>query len=537
VLNGNTNIGGAVSGTDNHSILFGNMTTQGTYTVVATNVSTGCTSTMGSATITAGTPPTVSVNSAAVCGGAAATITATPSPAGSYNYVWSVPAGASDPGNVPSFSATVQGYYGVTITNAIGCSGTGGGSLSAASGPSVTVNSPYVCAGGAATITATASPAGSYNYVWTVPQGASNPGNVPSFSASVQGYYGVTVTSAGGCSSTAGGTLTTGTGPSVSVNSPSRCSTGSAVLVTATVSPAGSYNYVWSVPAGAPNPGNVPSFNASIAGTYSVTVSLAGGCPGTGSGLLTVYNGAPMVAAITGNAGVCRGFTTALSDATPGGIWSSSNTAVATVVNGVVTGVSNGTTTISYTVTNGCGTRAVGLSFTVADLPQVAPITGSTTVCPSAVIQLSDATSGGIWSSDNTAIATVNFSGKVTGISNGTVTIRYTVNNICGPTVRTVQIIVSCNKNGKNGLGDSRLPFMDVQVLPNPSINYFNLIVSSSEDDAPTVRVFDMQGRLLDEKRGAIGQAIRIGDGLAAGTYVVQVIQGPNMKSLKIVKL
>jgi hypothetical protein len=60
--------------------------------------------------------PTVAVNSETICFGADAIITATPTPAGIYNYSWTVPSGASNPGNVTSFTATVAGAYTVTIT-------------------------------------------------------------------------------------------------------------------------------------------------------------------------------------------------------------------------------------------------------------------------------------------------------------------------------------------------------------------------------------------------------------------------------------
>jgi hypothetical protein len=62
--------------------------------------------------------------------------------------------------------------------------------------------------------------------------------------------------------------------PTVTVNSPSRCADGPAVTITATPSPAGTYTYVWSVPQGVPDPGNVPSFNTTIAGTYTVIVTV-----------------------------------------------------------------------------------------------------------------------------------------------------------------------------------------------------------------------------------------------------------------------
>lgn len=54
---------------------------------------------------------------------------------------------------------------------------------------SVTTNTLHVCKGSFTTITATNSPAANYTYVWTVPAGVANPGNVNSFSASIPGDY------------------------------------------------------------------------------------------------------------------------------------------------------------------------------------------------------------------------------------------------------------------------------------------------------------------------------------------------------------
>jgi hypothetical protein len=51
--------------------------------------------------------------------------------------------------------------------------------------PTVTVNSSTVCAGTAATITATPGEPGTYTYVWTVPAGVPDPGSVASFTSTV----------------------------------------------------------------------------------------------------------------------------------------------------------------------------------------------------------------------------------------------------------------------------------------------------------------------------------------------------------------
>ena len=136
----------------------------------------------------------------------------------------------------------------------------------------------------------------------------------------------------------------------------------------------------------------------------------------------------PVVSPITGTTSFCNGATTTLSDATIGGVWSSSNTSVATVSGGVVTGVSAGTATISYAVTNSCGTTTVTSLVTVNANPTVAAITGTANVCVGKTTQLADATSNGVWSSSNTVVATI-ASGLVTSVTAGTSTISYTVTN------------------------------------------------------------------------------------------------------------
>lgn len=163
-----------------------------------------------SGTITVLPYPGASVNSPSVCSGSAATVTATPSAAGTYSYSWTVPAGATNPGNVASFSTTIAGTYSVILNNTgTGCSGTStSGTVTINPSPTVTVNSPSVCSGSNATVTATPGATGSYTYTWTVPSGATNPGNVASFSTSIAGTYSVIATKNGCASASASGIVT-----------------------------------------------------------------------------------------------------------------------------------------------------------------------------------------------------------------------------------------------------------------------------------------------------------------------------------------
>ena len=165
-----------------------------------------------------------------------------------------------------------------------------------------------------------------------------------------------------------------------------------------------------------------------IPSTWISTYTLSTGCIATA--VITVN---PLPSAITGPNVVCSGTTIPLSDVSSGGTWVSSNTAVAIVGSstGIVTGqgVSAGTATISYILPTGCYITTV-----VSVIVTINPITGTATNCPQFPINLNDATSGGTWSSSNTAVGTVSSTGIVTDITPGTATITYSLGGVCAVT-------------------------------------------------------------------------------------------------------
>lgn len=174
------------------------------------------------------------------------------------------------------------------------------------------------------------------------------------------------------------------------------------------------------------------------AGTVTISYGFTDGlgCTGYASTVVTV-NALPVVPAITGTASVCVGASTTLSNSLAGGAWSSADISVATVTTatGVVVGVAGGVTDITYTYTDLLGCSGIATtSVTVNALPVVAPITGVTNVCVGGTATLANATAGGVWSSSNTAIATISGSGTVSGISSGIVTISYSVTDGLGCT-------------------------------------------------------------------------------------------------------
>jgi uncharacterized protein YjdB len=158
------------------------------------------------------------------------------------------------------------------------------------------------------------------------------------------------------------------------------------------------------------------------AGTTRITYTAAG-CYVTD--VLTVGT---TPATITGNFSMCNGNTSALSSATTGGVWSSTDGAVATInsTTGLVTAVGLGTSTISYAIGSCARTTVVTVGAGIASS------TGNAAVCIGQATTLSNATGGGTWSTSDAARATVHAStGVVTGVGAGTVNITYTAGGGC----------------------------------------------------------------------------------------------------------
>ena len=180
------------------------------------------------------------------------------------------------------FTNLASGIYNVSVQNNSGCISPSSTVIinSAPVVPSVTVNSPQVCPGSSATIAVTPSPLGSYSYVWTVPAGVSNPGNVANFSAATAGTYTVILTNSSGCSSSASGILSISSTASVTADNKEVCA-GSSVLLTG--QPAGG---VWSGTGV-----NGAQFDATTLspGQYMVTYThTAGACSGSATATVLV---------------------------------------------------------------------------------------------------------------------------------------------------------------------------------------------------------------------------------------------------------
>ena len=220
--------------------------------------------------------------------------------------------------------------------------------------------------------------------------------------------------------------VTVNTQPAAISGTFSLCEGASTLLTDATAG--GTWSSVTTTVATIGTDGTVTA-STTTAGTSTISYTI-GSCVAT---KIVTVNTQPAV--INGNAPICQTFTENLTDATGGGVWSSVTTTVATISStGLVTGAGVGTSVVSYTIGSCVSTVVVTVNT------QPAAISGAFALCEGSSTLLTDATTGGTWTSVTTTVATIGTDGTVTASSTttGTSIISYTIGSCVATKIVTV---------------------------------------------------------------------------------------------------
>jgi len=100
----------------------------------------------------------------------------------------------------------------------------------------------------------------------------------------------------------------------------------------------------------------------------------------------------------------------------------------------------------------------------------------------------------------------------------------------------------TCDAAGQTGTGrdmDARqmAAGLQVKVLANPSPNYFDIQLIGTEAGNMQLRIYDLQGRLLETKPSLhANQSLRIGATYQPGVYLVQITVGNEMRTIRLIK-
>ena len=324
-----------------------------TYTLTAANAS-GCKSTT-TGTVTVNVPPVATLNSATICAGQSATLTAT----GGSSYTLA-------PGNVVNtsgvFVLTPTSSTTYTVTAFDGCSATATGTVTVNPLPVTTLTSATICAGQSATLTAS----GGSSYSLT-PGNVVNTTGLFTLTPTATATYTITAATANGCSATATGSITVNPQPVATLTSASICTDQSATL-TAT----GGTSYTLT-PGNVVNTSGVFALSPATTTSYTVVAINASGCSATATGSVTVNL---LPAPTLTSASICAGQSATLT-ATGGTSYSLSPSNVINT-SGVFTLSPAGTTTYTLTASNASGCLATTTS-TVTVNPQPAILILNTT--------------------------------------------------------------------------------------------------------------------------------------------------------------
>ncbi|PQJ10686.1 hypothetical protein CJD36_011990 [Flavipsychrobacter stenotrophus] len=453
----------------------------GVYTLTATN-SCGSTSAVTTSVVvrTVPTGVTATVSPTTLCSGSTLSLTGTSTSPITTTYSWSGPNSYSSAVQNPApfvTSTLSAGVYTFTATNICGSTTATTASVTVnrtPTGVTASASPTSVCSSATLTLTGTATSPITTTYSWSGPGGYSsavlNPAGFITSTLSA-GVYTLTATNTCGSSiATTTSVIVVGppTGVTANIVVGSLCSGFPMSLVGGA---SNATNYSWSGPAGYSSTLlNPPTFTASVTSSGTYTLAAGNSCFTVTATASIVIAPLPPMGPITGITTICEGSTSNLADTVLGGVWSSSNPSVATInAIGTVMGVAMGTTTISYTNTNTCGTALATTTVAVIPVPASTPVTGSSLLCQGSASLYSNIITGGAWSTSNPAVATINgATGLATGMMTGSAIFYYTVNNGCGtPVTDTFAVSVITAPVAGNIFGPIRLCISDTMRLYN----------------------------------------------------------------------
>ena len=329
-------VGGATGVSTSANFTTPQLTSNTSYSVTGTTL--GCTGT-ATAVVTVAANLSITVNSPTICTNQTAILTAN----GGTTYSWDEVGGAtgistSNPFTTPTLTANKS--YKVTGSTGT-CTGHATATITVLPNLTIVVNSPTICSGQTATLTAI----GGTTYSWDIVGGAtgistSNPFTTPILNSNTS--YKVTGTT-GSCTGDATATVTVNPTPTVSVNSLTICNNQTATLISS-----GATSYSWDKVGGATGISANASFTTPnlTANTSYVVTGTTGSCSNSATSIVTVT---PLINIVVNSPSICTGNNATISVSGANSyLWSDGSTQNSLIV--------SPTSTTTYTVTGSIGT-------------------------------------------------------------------------------------------------------------------------------------------------------------------------------------
>lgn len=317
-------------------------------------------------------------------------------------YQWSSSAGSSTSQSVTVTPAVPSTDYSVTVTSTLGCTAETTASISVDPKPVISVlGETEICVGATTQLSGTVS--GEWSSLNSSVASIDANGLVTGLSSGTVRFR---LISASGCISEDSQEITVSPNVPVSISgSVDICSSDNPIYVASVTG--GQWTSSNPIVAIINNDGSVVPQGI---GFTTLTYTMPTGSCYADANLEIQVNSDPSIT-INGPATICEGENTYLN-ASHSGAWTSSDNSIATITStGIVTAISGGIVDVTFTTTAGC-TTTLGSAITVVDRPIVS-LLGPDELCIDENTTLSPS-SGGIWVSSNTQVATVSSNGIVT---------------------------------------------------------------------------------------------------------------------------
>jgi myo-inositol-hexaphosphate 3-phosphohydrolase len=147
---------------------------------------------------------------------------------------------------------------------------------------------------------------------------------------------------------------------------------------------------------------------------------------------------------------------------------------------------------------------------------------------------------GGLMISSTTGAISLMFS------ATGNYTVKYTVSSGGCTTVATTTVRIN-NCNGRNvttettpvtnpKIAKASEQKLTINVRPVPTQTNFTLTVKTGTEEPVLINVYDVTGRKIQQLRGGVLDSYQFGDNYAQGAYLVEVLQGSQRVTQKVLK-
>ncbi len=300
----------------------------GTYVILVTNTTNGCTA--SASVVMPGNldPPNAQANALGqiTCTTSSVTVSGAGSSSGppGFTYQWNATPGVIQSGQTTlNPVVTAAGTYNLTVTNSSnGCTATASATVDAdVQAPQPVILPPLQlnCINNTVDLDASSSPnvQGGATYNWTGPGIVSGLGG-PTVTVNLPGSYALTITNPNGCTGTATVSVTQNITPPVAVanhNGVVSCTTPSVPLLGTGSSTGGNISYEWGTNNGQiDGPTDQINSSAGLPGTYSLTVTNnTNGCTAVASTTVAGGQDFPLVAAVANGQIDCLHSTVTLS--------------------------------------------------------------------------------------------------------------------------------------------------------------------------------------------------------------------------------